>query len=189
MILTRDNEYLAVLDTCVLAPMPLCDTLMRCAEEPALFRILWSAETLVELRRTLIGFGYTDAQADRRLRAMENAFPEARVSSPRRLHLALRDLPDPLPDPNDAHVVAAAIHEYAQAIVTHNLKHFPAAILEPHHILAQSPDDFLVHQFHLSEQRVCQILDMQASAIRQPRSEILRWLQVHAPEFVALVSG
>jgi hypothetical protein len=38
MILTPDNEYSAVFDTCVLAPMPLCDVLLRGAEEPALYR-------------------------------------------------------------------------------------------------------------------------------------------------------
>jgi|HubBroStandDraft_2_1064218.scaffolds.fasta_scaffold2405357_1 hypothetical protein len=53
MILTRDNEYSAVLDACVLAPMPLCETLLCCAEEPALFRALWSDETLEEVSRTI----------------------------------------------------------------------------------------------------------------------------------------
>ena len=28
----QSNQYIAVLDTCVLAPMPLCDTLLRLAE-------------------------------------------------------------------------------------------------------------------------------------------------------------
>ncbi len=184
MILTRDNEYLAVLDTCVLAPMPLCDTLMRCAEEPALFRILWSTETLEELRRTLLRFGYSAEQADRRVCQMQHAFPEATVTHPATLLRAL----EALPDAADAHVVAAAIHEHAQVIVTQNLKHFPADILAPHNILAQSPDDFLVHQYHLSPQRLRQILDMQASAIHQQRDDILRRLQPHVPTFVALFS-
>jgi hypothetical protein len=34
MILAQDNEYAAVLDACVLVPMPLCDTLLRLAEDP-----------------------------------------------------------------------------------------------------------------------------------------------------------
>jgi hypothetical protein len=52
LILTLDNEYAAVLDACVLVPMPLCDTLLRCAEDPGLFRALWSEQILEEVKRT-----------------------------------------------------------------------------------------------------------------------------------------
>jgi excisionase family DNA binding protein len=34
-ILDDLNQYIAVLDTCVLAPLPLCDILLRLAEDPA----------------------------------------------------------------------------------------------------------------------------------------------------------
>ena len=52
-----------MLDACVLAPMPLCDTLLRCAEDPALFRVLWSEQILEEVKRTLLQkFGYTAKQ-------------------------------------------------------------------------------------------------------------------------------
>ena len=71
MILTLDNEYAAVLDACALAPMPLGDTLLRCAEDPALFRALWSE--LEEVKRTLLQkFGYTAKQVDYRLRVMHS---------------------------------------------------------------------------------------------------------------------
>jgi len=49
MILNQNNEYAAVLDACVLAPMPLCDTLLRLAEDPAFYRPLWSEEMLREV--------------------------------------------------------------------------------------------------------------------------------------------
>ena len=54
MNLATDNDYLAVLDACVLARMPLCDTLLRCAEEPALFRPVWSENILTEVQSTLL---------------------------------------------------------------------------------------------------------------------------------------
>ena|SRR5579872_2440961 len=83
MILTLDNEYSVVLDACVLAPMPLCDTLLRCAEEPALFRLLWSDTILEEVHRTLNQkFGYSREQCDYRIRKMREAFPEACVPVP-----------------------------------------------------------------------------------------------------------
>ncbi|MCL2306387.1 MAG: PIN domain-containing protein, partial [Planctomycetaceae bacterium] len=50
-----------------------------------------------------------------------------------------------LPDPDDRHVLAVAIHASANYIVTNNLKDFPGTALKPHKIEALSPDAF-VHQ-------------------------------------------
>ena len=53
-----------------------------------------------------------------------------------------------LPDPDDRHVLAAAIHAEAQVIVTRNLRDFPADRLTPWGVEAWHPDDFLtgLHQ-------------------------------------------
>jgi len=48
-----------------------------------------------------------------------------------------------LPDPNDRHVLAAAIHGGANIIVTANLKDFPGTVLTPYHVTAQHPDTFM----------------------------------------------
>ena len=184
MILTLDNEYAAVLDACVLAPMPLCDTLLRCAEDPALFRALWSEEILEEVKRTLLQkFGYTTKQVDYRLRMMCEAFPEASVAVPPALLTAVPQIPDEA----DKHVVAAAIHEGAQVIVTSNLKHFPQEVLAPHRILVQSPDDFLIHQYHLNPDVVIDKIDTQASAIGQQHAALLERLERTSPAFVELL--
>jgi predicted nucleic acid-binding protein len=185
LILTRGNEYSVVLDACVLAPMPLCDTLLRCAEEPALFRPLWSEETLQEVSKTLKKFGYSADQATRRIQVMRDFFPEASVVIPPTLLNAVPDIPDPF----DKHVIAAAIHERAEVIVTSNLRDFPRSVLEPHEILVQSPDEFLVHQYHLSPDRILEVLDVQASGISQRRQDILGRLQHQLPDFVALING
>lgn len=48
-----------------------------------------------------------------------------------------------LPDPDDRHVLAAAIHCRAEVILTRNLKDFPASVLGKHGLHAQAPDPFL----------------------------------------------
>lgn len=54
-----------------------------------------------------------------------------------------------LPDADDRHVLAAAIAGHADAIVTFNLKHFPADVLSHYQIEALHPDDFILNQFEL----------------------------------------
>jgi len=49
-----------------------------------------------------------------------------------------------LPDPDDRHILAAAIHCRADVIVTSNLQDFPASELGKHRIRAQHPDDFIL---------------------------------------------
>lgn len=58
-----------------------------------------------------------------------------------------------LPDPNDRHVLAAAIHAKASVIVTFNLRHFPADALAIHGITAEPPDTFVSGLMQVEEQR------------------------------------
>jgi len=81
MILTGDNEFSVVLDACVLVPMPLCDTLLRLAEDPPLYRPLWSNRILEEVGTAVRNkLNHTERQSNRRIEAMRQAFPEALVS-------------------------------------------------------------------------------------------------------------
>jgi predicted nucleic acid-binding protein len=179
---SQSKTTYALLDTCVLAPMPLCDTLLRSAER-ALFHALWSSETLVELRRTLKKFGRSQLQIDRRLQRMEATFPEACVHVSDAL---LSNIPE-IPDPGDRHVIAAAVAGRADVIVTFNLRHFPSSILGAKGIAVRSPDVFLVELFRRSPAQLVEILDWQAIDIRQPKRALLDALRVGLPAFVGLV--
>jgi len=188
MILTPDNEYSVLLDSSVLVPMPLCELLLRLAEEPAFYRPLWSELILQEVGTSLVrDLHHTEAQRDRRLTFMRAYFPEALVSVP-------VDLPNSLscvPDPNDRHVVAAAIRGKADAILTLNLKHFPKDCLDQYDIAAISPDEFLIDQFQLNPEGVLDKIDAQAVAIGDDRSQVIKRLKnwVQAPKFAALVNA
>jgi hypothetical protein len=185
MVCSLNSEVSVVLDACVLAPMPLCDTLLRCAEEYALFRPLWSAETLVEVRRALKKFGRSASQIERRMQFMQNAFQSACVDLSA---ILLEAVPD-IPDSGDRHVVAAALHEKARAIVTFNIRHFPRHVLEPLGITVYSPDEFLAGLFRRNPDEIVNVLDQQAKAIGQSRSSVLERLKAGLPEFVALAGG
>ena len=111
------RQYIAVLDACVLAPMPLADTLLRLAEE--LFYVpKWSAEILHEVGTTLAKFGYSVQQIERRTDAMNLAFEDAMIAGYEDLIPAMRN------DAKDRHVLAAAIRTSADVIVTNNKRHF-----------------------------------------------------------------
>lgn len=184
MILTPDNEYCVVLDACVLMPMPLCDTLLRLAEEPAHFCIAWSDQILAEVRRGLEGpkFGYSTMQVDRRVRAMLSSFPESLHTVPQSLIEGIVGLPDQ----DDRHVVALAIHAGANTIVTNNVRDFPKEAISPHNLSVLSADEFLVHQYHLGPQVMLEKLDRQAAGIRKQRVDILQLLDNLAPIFCQL---
>ena len=86
--------------------------------------------------------GATDGARQRA--AIEAAFPEALVTG----YEVFEDKLD-LPDPDDNHVLAAAISTSASVIVTDNLVDFPIDALAPHVIDAISADDFIADTIEL----------------------------------------
>lgn len=132
--------FTAFFDACVLYPAPLRDLLLRLASTN-LFRTRWSAEVQEEWIRNLTAA--RPELADRLSRTrdlMEKAIPDAEVTGYQGLIPSLN-----LPDPNDRHVLAAAIVGRADVIVTINLRDFPESQLQPVGIEAQHPDVFIRH--------------------------------------------
>lgn len=184
MIFTRENEYTAVLDACVLVPMALCDLLLRLAEEPALYRPLWSERILHEVADSLReDFRRTPKEVSWRLEQMRLAFPEAMVTVPGELLKGV----ECIPDPDDRHVLAAAVLAHADAIITQNTKDFPADCLAKFGVVRQSTDEFLVHQYHVSWELVLEKIDAQAIGIGQSRAVVISNLKQSAPGFCELL--
>ncbi len=149
------NGYIAVLDTCVLAPMPLCDTLRR--------------------------MGYSAEQASRRIDAMEAAFEDAGVTGYEELIGTMTN------DVKDRHVLAAAVRCGAHAVVTQNVRHFPAESARMYDLEVLTPDAFLVHQFHVNHQLLRQRLEAQAEALGGTMDALLNKLARFAPACVQLL--
>lgn len=94
-----------------------------------------------------------------------------------------------LPDPDDRHVLAAAIRSGSQVIVTENMRDFPVQVLETYHIEAQTPDMFVMHLIDLSPVTVARVVQQQAAALTQPplsvREVLDRLAQSGLPRSVA----
>ena len=184
MIFTQENDYSAVLDACVLVPAALCDLLLRLAEEPALYRPLWSQHILAEMTKAMeTKLNRTARESAHRRQEMTRAFPEAMITVPKSLAPSL----DAIPDEGDRPVLAVAIVAHASVIVTQNVKHFPKDCLDEYGILCQTADDFLIHQFHLRSQLVLNKLEDQAAGISKTRAYVIGSLRNAAPEFARLV--
>ncbi|HXF71291.1 MAG TPA: PIN domain-containing protein [Actinomycetota bacterium] len=153
----------AVLDTSVLFPQLLRDTLLRVASQ-GLYRPLWTAEILRELSQQ-IPAAYPDRppDIDRTIGFMRVAFPDAEVVGYDDLVPTIE-----IPDAKDRHVVAAALRGGADLIVTRNLADFPASVLRSVGLEAQSPDAFLLERFDERPDRVLEALREQAGAYRRP---------------------
>ncbi|KAB2758409.1 PIN domain-containing protein [Brucella anthropi] len=130
----------AVYDACVLYPFHLRNILIQCAFD-GLVEARWTDDIHAEWMRNLASnapdspFSRLEATRER----MKAVLPDADVTGYQRLIPSLS-----LPDPDDRHVLAAAIVGKASVIVTWNLKDFPASALRQHGIAGVSPDEFLI---------------------------------------------
>ncbi len=138
--------FVVLYDACVPYPAPLRDLFVRLANT-GVVRARWSTAILDEcFRHILVNRPDLKPEALQRTRdLMARAVPDCLVTGFEQLIDGLV-----LPDPDDRHVLAAAIRAGAQAIVTFNLDDFPAARLQPYNIDAKHPDDFVIDTIDLS---------------------------------------
>jgi predicted nucleic acid-binding protein len=132
-------RLIAFLDASVLYSAPVRDLLMHLAVRD-LFQARWSDRVHEEWIAALLRNrpDLTPEQLARTRRLMDENVDNALVSGYDHIVGQLT-----LPDPNDRHVLAAAIHGDADVIVTVNLRDFPADVLATHGIEAQHPDAFI----------------------------------------------
>jgi len=175
-----------VLDACVLYPLPLRDTLLRAAQQN-LYAVRWSERILDEVARNLVkDRRATHEQAMNLIDVMKRAFEDAEVPE---AAIALLE-PTMINEPPDRHVVAAAVASDAAAVVTSNLRHFPATACEPFGIEVVHPDAFLCELQARAPAKIRVALTEQAAALSRPPftvTELLDLLAATVPEFVSQV--
>jgi hypothetical protein len=177
------SGYQVILDACVLVNAALRDTLLRLAEPPHLYLPRWSSGIVLEMTRTLESkLGVKPEQSAHLAEELRNHFGDAWVDGYEPLIPIMEN------DSKDRHVLAAAVRTGAQTIVTFNLKHFPDAALTKWNVIAQSPDDFLVHQFYLDQATV--VRKIQEQVAEHHGNSMERLLSIHrkaVPAFTELL--
>lgn len=161
-------SFTAVFDACVLYPAPVRDLLMHLALTD-LFRARWTNEIHDEWMRSVLA-KRSDLKTEQleRTRDLMNAHVrDCLVAGYESLIPALK-----LPDPDDRHVLAAAIKCNAAVIVTYNLGDFPDDVLTVYGIEAQHPDEFVVHLLDLAPGEVCRAVKRQRASLRNPPKSV-----------------
>ena len=156
----------------MLYPAPLRDLLMHLALSD-LFRARWSDQIHDEWTRNVLA-SRSDLNPEQlgRTRQLMNAHVRGSLVSD------FEHLIDTIqiPDANDRHVVAAAIHSGASLIVTFNLKDFPSAALSRYNLHARHPDDFIVELFDVNPAAVVIAAAGQRRSLKNPRKTVDEYL-------------
>jgi hypothetical protein len=175
----------ALYDANILYPAPLRDLFVRVAQA-GLVRARWTAHIHDEWIRSLLKDNpRLSPERLARTRALINeAVRDCLVTGYEPLISSLS-----LPDADDRHVLAAAVHTRAQVIVTFNVSDFPAEALSAFDIEVCHPDDFLVYLLDLAPGAVCIAIKRQRQALRSPSKsadELLTTLEAKGlPQAVA----
>ena len=177
------NRYTALVDACSLVSVLRRNLLLSLADAE-FFRLRWSQAILDETEKALAklhdqrGNADGDARARRAVAAMTKAFPEAMVDD----FAQLLAKPVGLPDPDDEHVIAAAVKTQAHAIVTENISDFPAELLGRFNLEARTADEFIADTIALEEGLAIPAIRNMRLRLKQPEmdaSDLLRSFEAH----------
>lgn len=173
--------FTALLDTNVLWPSLQRDLLLSLAAE-SLYRPIWSSQILAELvehdtlKRIRRGASRPQAEVAARhlVASMDAAFDDSCVTGWEGLVGTYG-----LPDPDDEHVVAAAVVGGAGAVVTSNDKDFPTELV-PKTIAVVSPARFALDTISIHPERAWVAIDAMVARYKNPpctAAEILDTLE------------
>jgi predicted nucleic acid-binding protein len=162
----------ALLDACVIYPAPLRDLLMHLAVKDV-YRPRWTDAIHDEWIRSVLKRrpDLHRAQLERTRDLMNRNARDALVTGYEGLIEGLS-----LPDPDDRHVLAAAIHAGAEVIVTFNLADFPADAITVHGIEGRHPDDFCCGLLNTSLSAFLEAVRLQRISLKNPPRDVPEFL-------------
>ncbi|MDM8359546.1 PIN domain-containing protein [Pandoraea communis] len=162
-------RYTALLDACVLFPLATTDALMSLATA-GFFAAKWTKmietewiASLEEQRPELKG------KLQFRRDCMRDAIPDWEVPEAAWTPLIGSFT---LPDPDDRHVLAAAIAGHADCIVTSNRRDFPDAIASEYGLEIVDPDRFIINQWDLDSVGAMTAFKQMRARRRKPQSNV-----------------
>lgn len=166
------GSFTALYDACVLYPAPLRDLLMHLALTE-LFRAKWTDRIHDEWIRNVLKKrpDLTREQLQRTRDLMNTHVRDCLVTGYDELIPSLT-----LPDPDDRHVLAAAIRCGADTIVTYNLDDFPPESCSKYGIEAQHPDDFITGLLDVAPNDVCLAAKRQRASLKNPPKRVDEFL-------------
>ena len=158
------SPYPVVLDACVLYPNLLRDLLMWLGKS-RLYQPKWTAIIHDEWQRNLhSNRPEISREKLKHIEALMNkALPDALITGFEPLISGVS-----LPDPDDRHVVAAAIKCKAEVIVTFNMQDFPPENMAEFDIEALHPDEFLSDLLDLNQAQVLKAVHAQRTSLKSP---------------------
>lgn len=170
------SAYAVVYDACVLYPAPVRDLLVQLATAN-LFRAHWTDAIHEEWIGNVLKNrpDLTRQQMERTRALMDSAVMDCLVSGYEYLIPVAH-----LPDADDRHILAAAIHAKADAVVTYNLRDFPSDILAKHDLEAIHPDDFINFQIDLNESAVVMAAQRCRARLKSPPRTAAEYLDTLA---------
>ena len=169
--------FTALLDANILYPAPMRDIFLQLAADD-LFRAKWTEDIHREWIDALIrNEPHRDRAAlEHTRRLMDRATGDCLVTGYEPLIPALS-----LPDPDDRHVLAAAIAGRCDLIVTCNLRDFPEDAVVPYGIEVLHPDNFLSNHLDLMPGPFC-------DAVRKIRARLVA-PPVSVHDYLAILAG
>lgn len=158
------SNFIVLYDSCVLYPAPLRDLLMHLALTD-LFRAKWTNDIHDEWMRNVLANrpDLSSEQLNRTRDLMNKNVRDCLVTEYEKIINTLS-----LPDPNDRHVLAAAIRANAAVIVTYNLKDFPIKTTAEFEIEPQHPDDFISYLLDFEPEKICRAIQRHRLSLKNP---------------------
>ena len=166
------SKRVAVLDACIFYPAPLRDLFMQLSVSD-LFQAKWTREIHAEWIYSL-----SKKRPDLK---KENLEYIANLMDQHTRDCIVEDyqhiIPNlELPDPNDRHVLAAAIRSNSDTIVTLNLQDFPTKLIRKHDIVAKHPDDFILDLISINANAVYNAAKTHRLRLRNPPKNVDEYL-------------